>query len=122
MCYTIKLINHHNELTEQAALIPDGKEHFIEETKLVKLSKLELQGEETSSRVGAGRGLKYESLRKYEICLLRQGFTGGSEVKASASNAGDPDSIPGSGRSPGEGNGNPLQYSCLENPMDEEAW
>ena len=44
------------------------------------------------------------------------------EVKASASNAGDPGSIPGSGRSPGEGNGNPLQYSCLENPMVREAW
>ena len=40
----------------------------------------------------------------------------------SACNAGDPGSIPGSGRSPGEGNGNPLQYSCLENPMDGEAW
>ena len=37
-------------------------------------------------------------------------------------NAGDPGSIPGSGRSPGEGNGNPLQYSCLENPMGEESW
>ena len=37
-------------------------------------------------------------------------------------NAGDPGSIPGLGRSPGEGNGNPLQYSCLENPMDREAW
>ena len=44
------------------------------------------------------------------------GFPGGSEVKASAYNAGDLGSIPGSGRSPGEGNGNPLQYSCLENP------
>ena len=40
----------------------------------------------------------------------------------SACNAGDLDSIPGSGRSPGEGNGNPLQYSCLENPMDRGAW
>ena len=46
-------------------------------------------------------------------------FPGGSEVKASASNAGDPGSIPGSGRAPGEGNGKPLQYSCLENPVDE---
>ena len=45
-----------------------------------------------------------------------------SEVKASAWNAGDPGSIPGSGRSPGEGNGNPLQYSCLENPMEGGAW
>ena len=49
------------------------------------------------------------------------GFPGRSEVKVSASNAGDPGSIPGSGRSPGEGNGNPLQYSCMENPMDGEA-
>ena len=50
------------------------------------------------------------------------GFPGGSEVKASACNAGDLVSIPGLGRSPGEGNGNPLQYSCLENPMDRGAW
>ena len=49
-------------------------------------------------------------------------FPGGSEVKASACNAGDLGSIPGSGRSPGEGNGTPLQYSCLENPMDGGAW
>ena len=49
------------------------------------------------------------------------GFPSGSEVKVSASNTGDPGSIPGSGRSPGEGNGNPLQYACLDNPMDGEA-
>ena len=53
---------------------------------------------------------------------LYMGFPGGSEVKASASKVGDPGLIPGSGQSPGEGNGNPLQYSCLENPMDGEAW
>ena len=47
------------------------------------------------------------------------GFPGGSDGKASASNAGDRGSIPGSGRSPGEGYGNPLQYSCLENSMEE---
>ena len=46
------------------------------------------------------------------------GFPGGSEVKASAWNAGDPGLIPGSGRSPEEGNGTPLQYSCLRNPMN----
>ena len=51
-----------------------------------------------------------------------EGFPGGSEVKVSAFNAGDLVSIPGSGRSPGEGNGNPLRYSCLENPMDGGAW
>ena len=49
-------------------------------------------------------------------------FPGGSDGKASAYNAGDLGWIPGSGRSPGEGNGNPLQYSCLENPMDGGAW
>ena len=49
-------------------------------------------------------------------------FPGGSNGKASACNAGDPGLSPGSGRSPGEGNGNPLQYSCLKNPMDRGAW
>ena len=49
----------------------------------------------------------------------RRGFPDGSDGKESACNAGDPGLIPGSGSSPGEGNGNPLQYSCLENPMEE---
>ena len=49
-------------------------------------------------------------------------FPGGSVSKASAYDAGDPGSIPGSGRSSGEGNGNLPQYSCLENPMDGGAW
>ena len=64
---------------------------------------------------------KLESRLLGEISITLWGFPGGSEVKASASNAGDLGSIPGSGRSPEEGNGNPLQYSCLENPMDGEA-
>ena len=50
------------------------------------------------------------------------GFSGGSAGKESAFSARDPDSVPGWGRSPGEGNGNPLQYSCLENSMDKGAW
>ena len=50
------------------------------------------------------------------------GFPGGSGDKEFACNAGDPGLIPGSVRSPGEGNGNLLQYSCLGNPMDREAW
>ena len=49
-------------------------------------------------------------------------FPGGSDGKASAYNVGDPGSIPAPGRSPGEGNGNPLQYTCLENLMDEGTW
>ena len=50
------------------------------------------------------------------------GFPGSSLVKTPPANAGDAGSTPGSGRSPGGGNGNPLQYSCLENPMDRGAW
>ena len=51
-----------------------------------------------------------------------QGFPGGSDCKESAWNAGKLGLIPGLGRSPGGGHGNPLQYSCLENPMDRGAW
>ena len=50
------------------------------------------------------------------------GFPGGSDGKESACNAGDMGLIPGSGRSPGEGNSNPLRYPCLENPIDRGAW
>ena len=75
-------------------------------------------------------------LRKVEVMRSPRGSTarienqvgliseppGGSDGKESVCNAGDPSSIPGLGRSPGEGNGNPFQYSCLENPMDRGAW
>ena len=64
----------------------------------------------------------YEGVCKISTYWVNIGPSLVSEVKASASNAGDLGSIPGLGRSPGEGNGNPLQYSCLENPMDGEAW
>ena len=62
-----------------------------------------------------------ENSLSYQV-KKKKGFPGGSEVKASACNVGDLGLIPGSGRSPGEGNGNPFQYSCLENPMDGGAW
>ena len=54
--------------------------------------------------------------------VLKRDFSGGTDSKESACNAGDLGSIPGSGRFPGEGNGNPLQYSCLGNHMDRGAW
>ena len=57
-----------------------------------------------------------------DCILVFKGFPGGAEVKVSACNVGDLGSIPGLGRSPGEGNGNPFQYSCLENPKDGGAW
>ena len=62
----------------------------------------------------------------HETCLgqspLSRAFPGVSKGKESACSAGDPVFIPGLGRSPGEGRGNPLQYSCLRNPMDRGAW
>ena len=59
-------------------------------------------------------------LQDFSDTLL--GFPGGSDGNKSACNEGDPSLFPGSGRSPGGGDGNPLQYSCLENPMDRGAW
>ena len=68
-------------------------------------------------------GLKLLLSKANKCWLLSHlGFPGSSDGKESACKVGDPGSIPGLGRSPREGNGNPLQYSCLENPMDKEAW
>ena len=60
-------------------------------------------------------------IHKFDI-IIKQGFPHSSVTKESASSAGNLGSIPGLGRSPGEGNGNPLQYSCLENPIGRGAW
>ena len=72
------------------------------------------------------QGNRREAQQEGDICTRIAdslvGFPGVSDGKASVCNAGDPGSIPGSGRSPGEGNGSPLQYPCLENPKDEGAW
>ena len=69
--------------------------------------------------------LRFSHLLLFTCYLSRPsllGFPGVSDGKESACNAGDLGLIPGLGRSPGEGNGNPLQYSCLENPTDRGAW
>ena len=73
-------------------------------------------------RGGSERSIFPEEL--WDCCLTSElpGFPGGSDGKASACNVRDPDSIPGLGRSSGDGNGNPLQYPCLENSMDGGAW
>ena len=68
-----------------------------------------------------GQGSLRNALRKGSSKAIL-GFSGGSDGKASLCSAGDQGSIPGLERSPGEVNGSPPQYSCLENPMDEEAW
>ena len=96
----------------------------------VKEGLLESASMHPDGRLRLGRQRWRQAVR---VCLWPQGdpkgsdelvggFPGGSDGKASACNAGDLDSIPGSGRSPWEGNGNPLQYSCLENSMDRGAW
>ena len=61
-------------------------------------------------------------MTEYYSIINSMGFPDGSIVKSLPANAGNADLIPGLGRSPGEGNGSPLQYSCLENPMDRGAW
>ena len=61
-------------------------------------------------------------MSNYSAIHEKLGFPCGSDGKESACNARDPGSIPGSGLSPGGGNGNSLQYSCLENPMDRGTW
>ena len=68
------------------------------------------------------RNLRKNEPLSPEEARMGLGFPSGSDGKESACSAGGPDSIPGSGRSPGEGNGSPHQYSCLENPMDGGAW
>ena len=66
--------------------------------------------------------IKEEACYLLLIGYIILGFPGGSAGKQSVCNAGDLGLIPGLGRSPGEGNGNPLQYTCLENPMDRGTW
>ena len=81
---------------------------------MLKILQVKLQNQElpdVQAGFRKGRGIRDQIANIYWL-------PGGSDGKASACNAGDPGSIPGSGRSPGEGNGNPLQYSCLENSMD----
>ena len=73
--------------------------------------------------MGFGGGMKEgEQCMLLVMARLTMGFPSGSNGKESACNAGNLGSIPGSGRSPGKGNGNQLQYSCLENSIDREAW
>ena len=89
----------------------------MQETRVQSLGQEDLleKGMATHSSILASPAPQKRGSKKY------LGFPGGSDGKAPAFNVGDLDSIPGPGKSPGEGNGNPLQYSCLENPMDAEA-
>ena len=79
-------------------------------------------GEGGTSHSSIGGFLRLRTYISWSELLIKFFLWNISGVKMSVWNAGDQSSIPGSGRSPGEGNGNPLQYSCLENPMDGGAW
>ena len=72
--------------------------------------------------IALGASISEDQGQNTRVPSRAQGFPGGSDTKESACNAGDMSLIPGLGRSPGEGNGYPLQYSCLENCMDRGAW
>ena len=72
--------------------------------------------------MGPSLGQAFPHILCFSSSQVPWGFTSGSVVKKLPGNAGGAGLIPGSGRTPGEGNGNPLQYSCLENPMDKGAW
>ena len=74
------------------------------------------------SRGSKGRSMQPTLRMLYFVPSTEMGFLGGSDSKESACNEGDSGSILALGRSPGEGNGNPLQHSCLENPLDGGAW
>ena len=87
----------------------------------------DIENKHTDTKVGKARGwmnwgIENDIYTFYSVCYRLRDFPGGSDGKASVYNAGDPGSIPGLGRSPAEGNGNPLQYYCLENLMDRGAW
>ena len=91
-----------------------------------KLAKMLNSGEGDWQQGGTGEGkLVFHFYTVWHLFSIMVGFPGGSVIRnlpASAGDAGDMGSIPGSGRSPGGGNGNPLQYSCCENLMDRGAW
>ena len=81
------------------------------------------KGRHASARSQAGPGVDMGQPGSLpSLCLVKRGFAGGLDSKESACNAGGLGLIPGSGRPPGEGNGSPLRYSCLENPMGRGAW
>ena len=77
---------------------------------------------EASSNHLSGLYFLFLCMKHRGVTYVMMGFSGGSDGKESACNAGDPGSVPGLERSPGEGHGNPLQYLCLENPIDRGAW
>ena len=106
------------EMMVQCCLKSIGQARIIETQ--ARFLSYSLESESFYKRKSQGLLLRPAANWMRPITLL--GLPGGSDGKESACNAGDPGLMPELGRSTGEGNGNPLQYSCLENPMDRGAW
>ena len=105
--------------------IPPSPSSAVSTSHRALLSILNLCDKKVEGLLGQSKLLTMNSRSEKLINRVPKGlmdFPGGSDGKASAYNAGQPSSIPWLGRSPGEGNGNPLQDYCLENPLDREAW
>ena len=97
----------------------DSKENSAWPMRSSRLWRRQLYKQSAATQYGVA--MEHSFLKK-ENAWEQRGFPGGSDRKESARNVGDPTTIPGPGRSPGEGNGNPFQYSCLENSMDRDTW
>ena len=106
--------------------ISEAEEWITElEDKMVEITSEEQNKVKRMKRIEESLRDLWDNIKCTNIWIIgvpEEDFPGGSDAKASSYNAGDPGSVPELGRSPGEGNGNPLQYSWLENPMDGEAW
>ena len=100
--------------TYSAACCPGARFHLREVSRKLKLARLSNESRNNTYFSFLFGDLAYP--------FWTMGFPGSSDGKASACNVEDPSSVPGLGRSPGKGNGKPLQYSCLENSMDGGAW
>ena len=87
-----------------------------------KSPKSDLRGISRRKHLGCVMDLRTKELQNKQQIFIGKGFPGAWAVKNPPANAGNAGSVPGSERSPGEGNGNPLQCSCLENPIDRGAW
>ena len=114
------LTSHPQESMEQACWI-----HYLFLILILQIFNSKLQVSKSSflsSFTVFFISCSFNSLPIHHSCSLFLSFPGGSDGKESACNAGDPSLIPGLARSPGEGNGNPLQYSCLKNSMSRRAW
>ena len=117
-------VKPHGEPPGQAMVNEHGAGPWRSGSSLNQAASIQLDDSKQSPHGSRNlcRGIKTIKATSATALALPAGFPGGSDSKESVCNAGDGSSLPGLGRSPGEGNGNPFHYSCLENSMDRGAW